>query len=1567
MEEYIYATKGVGNCEGGEELDCVLVEVGNVGGGHGAAGGAPASSLLEVPLFGRPSDYADAALFVVGNAQERLTAIQVHLHALEARKDEFMKTHKEEYANVIKSLRNMISYRRSQLNKRAQQDASATMNWQAAVNIGETNVNRAEEAGQANASRRRADGTARKDEQPGRRRKARRRRRSPDDGDGGSSDPGDVGGANEDEAGYGAGSDGYKTEPSTTSDGLIPEPWPDFDSTASPVAFIDPIEARWCNETSGQRVVRERKERNQFGITGSDARRLMASRVTGDFAGFDKVREYCLRPIADVPDEQRPYDLFGHRTSVCRKCGAPLFNEERRGRSPCCSNGKMVGKGLEPNLRDVMLKRRTWEEMVAEGRGTAEERAEYLLTPQEEALRSIHCDPDNVRQWMAYGRSINRYFAVAHVVASKPIGHAAEGRGASVLELHGQTVEMVDPLVIDGKQSNNTMYMLLGGAEKSQALASVTAKLDLREGQSGNLLAELEKYFSDYNELLQNFVHQAETVLADVREGKMEVAEKDKAEVDAQEIFIFPADTRTAEPAEFRVDFVKRNADGEQRYRRRLVMGDQRYMPLAFPVLFSEGVGLWWYGRGASKDGSRSEKLGKILKYCLYSDERFRNKGTLRQLFALHAFSCVQDNRLSYVRSMQEDVQLRTATVREAEDALRQLEQREKEEDIDYDAVDAGDEVLDELRVGKKVIIPAGVGFGVRARASRIQDQLAAIVTDGEPSHFVTMTCNPRWKEILDNVPAKPDGTKEPLEHPDIVDRVFKLKLRFLISLITSGVVFGRKPVYLTYVIEYQTRGLPHAHIIYRLPKVCHPTNENGLVDQHVWAELPPVEMPELREKVLTHMVHNHHRGTKCMQGRRKEVEQPPRMAARAADVRAEEAARKEYDEGLPDLEECDANVTWPVCQKKFPKAYVGRTYVDARGYMQYRRRPLCKLNRWIVPYNPVFLLLLDCHINVEIVASIHIVEYLNKYMNKSDETADVKVTSDGNDEIADYLAARLVSASRAEWVLMGFHEHFMRPGCSLLPLHVPKENEIAYMENVKGSMEKALRERSHTELQVYFGRPSEEDLPGMDAIKYIKFYRTYSVHKAKSEDEEMDARRKGKEIKVPKDALRNANGEVIFCVVDTQRADTESESGDPSPPPRYYLKLRKKRHYARIYIADLRKPQLFFLRTLLLKRAGRSWQDLCTVDGEVLTYEEACQRLHLLEDDNEAVEAMRQAVERKSAPPSLRRLFCVLLLQNMATPEQLWKFRDDMCVDYVDNEYAKRCGDAARPEGITFADRQRALARLMDYLDKRLCDRGVDVWALDPQLKARRDAGEDVFAFEQPRPHRGPRAFVGDFSMEQTLSFQTIMHAVRGEISHRRFFVDGLAGTGKTRVLNAVVQQCNHEGRNVVAMAFTGVAATQVRGGRTSHHFAGFPLELDTEAGCGVRFGSAKAKVLIDADVIIYDEISMVHKVHLQLLDALLRDLLGSKDEPFGGKVMVFAGDFRQVAPPVGDSTRACAASVVRSDLWVGVRKLALTRNFRCNEEVYSQMLLDVGTDRMRRIKVENKKTGRLEAIKLN
>ena len=81
-------------------------------------------------------------------------------------------------------------------------------------------------------------------------------------------------------------------------------------------------------------------------------------------------------------------------------------------------------------------------------------------------------------------------------------------------------------------------------------------------------------------------------------------------------------------------------------------------------------------------------------------------------------------------------------------------------------------------------------------------------------------------------------------------------------------------------------------------------------------------------------------------------------------------------------------------CKRCFPKPFANSTIQGNDAYPIYRRRnnlpvalPTCPNimvdNSWIIPYNPWLILKYDCHINVEVCASVKSVKYLYKYIHR--------------------------------------------------------------------------------------------------------------------------------------------------------------------------------------------------------------------------------------------------------------------------------------------------------------------------------------------------------------------------------------------------------------------------------------------------------------------------------------------------------------------------------------------------------------------------------------------------------
>ena len=309
---------------------------------------------------------------------------------------------------------------------------------------------------------------------------------------------------------------------------------------------------------------------------------------------------------------------------------------------------------------------------------------------------------------------------------------------------------------------------------------------------------------------------------------------------------------------------------------------------------------------------------------------------------------------------------------------------------------------LDPREIGRKMILSSSFRGSPRALKALYQDAMAIVRRFGRPDYFVTFTCNPKWREIQENL--FPGQSAQ--DRADIVARVFKLKLDTLLKDLEEDVLgFVRAH---TYVIEFQKRGLPHAHILLILHPQDRLTTPDD-VDNVISAEIPdPAEDPELHELVVRHMIHRpcgtYGTSTVCM------TKDGP---------------------------------TGKVCKASFPKAFRESTeFLENQGYPKYRRREGYILpgsnitNAWVVPYNPWLLRKYQAHINVEVCASVQAVKYMLNYVYKAPDRTSVGLAPAPRnedpqlflDEITQWQNARWIGTSEAVWRFLKFRMHKISP-----------------------------------------------------------------------------------------------------------------------------------------------------------------------------------------------------------------------------------------------------------------------------------------------------------------------------------------------------------------------------------------------------------------------------------------------------------------------------------------------------------------------------------------------------------
>lgn len=150
--------------------------------------------------------------------------------------------------------------------------------------------------------------------------------------------------------------------------------------------------------------------------------------------------------------------------------------------------------------------------------------------------------------------------------------------------------------------------------------------------------------------------------------------------------------------------------------------------------------------------------------------------------------------------------------------------------------------------------------------------------------------------------------------------------------------------------------------------------------------------------------------------------------------------------------------------------------------------------------------------------------------------------------------------------------------------------------------------------------------------------------------------------------------------------------------------------------------------------------------------------------------------------------------------------------------------------------------------------------------------------------------------------------------LSGESVLLTGRAGAGKTFVLNQFIRLAKSQGKYVSVTATTGLASTHL-GGTTIHSWSGIGVFDALPSDFYERMPKGRREIIEKTDVLIIDEISMLHDFRLDMIDEIAR-VVRKKDQPFGGIQLIMSGDFFQL-PPVNRSDGRTGGFVVNSRVW--------------------------------------------------
>ncbi len=403
-------------------------------------------------------------------------------------------------------------------------------------------------------------------------------------------------------------------------------------------------------------------------------------------------------------------------------------------------------------------------------------------------------------------------------------------------------------------------------------------------------------------------------------------------------------------------------------------------------------------------------------------------------------------------------------------------------------------------------------------------------------------------------------------------------------------------------------------------------------------------------------------------------------------------------------------------CKSCFPRP-CGITRRVENGFIELKRRVGGQIrpgwtagDEFIVPYNPWMLFKYRTHINVEIAAKVSVIAYLYKYLFKGGDRAryEVRKTADDVeivDEIADWKQGMYTSASEASWLTASYDKFNSTPCVDILDVHVIDPHSI---EQASGS----------SEFEKYVFRPPEVDAYAAAHFNVMEltateFRRLFVATSSPPTDVKKKCKEEfGQHCRVCPATYMRKYPQAKFHMRDANNPrpiwfrDMHLHGGGYAY---YYPCLPADRHIARLQRVYKVGSELWYFRMFVMNKKIPIVTPADMVDPlrpvrELTlekTFQSVARMLHLVPHDQEAEIAMTEAVMTHTTPFGLFSLFVVLTMNGYPTEKVLHAPEHQIIRDAMSIEFT----------GTTQEKQQKFLKELKKHFEsngKNLSDYGI-------------------------------------------------------------------------------------------------------------------------------------------------------------------------------------------------------------------------------------------------------------------